>query len=246
MTGMRLQKWLAEAGLCSRREGERWIADGRVSVDGQVVTRQGVRLEEGSVVTVDGRPVTPEVGQGRVVLALHKPVGVICSRHDPQGRPSVYSLVEGAGPRLVGVGRLDYNSEGLLLFTNDGALANRLTHPRYGVPRSYRVRVHGRVSEGVMERLRAGVLLEDGPTGPLDAKLDRVVGANSWVMLTLREGRNRMVRRIFASLDMEVARLIRVAYGGVLLGETPAGAWRFLTRSEVAQLLEAVSGRRGA
>lgn len=241
MTTMRLQKWLAEAGLCSRREGERWIADGRVSVDGVVVSQQGVQVGEDAVVTVDGKPVAPQTGAPRLLLALNKPVGVICSRRDPKGRPSVYSLVESAGPRLVGVGRLDYNSEGLLLFTNDGALANRLTHPRYGVPRSYRVRVHGRVADALLAKLKEGVVLEDGPTGPLDATVERVVGANSWVTLTLKEGRNRLVRRIFAAFDMEVARLIRVSYGGVLLGDTPAGAWRHLTRAEAARLLDAVA-----
>lgn len=243
MTFMRLQKRLSEAGLCSRREGERWIVEGRVTVDGRVVTQLGTQVGLDTVVAVDGRPL-PAVSapaSSRIVLALNKPVGVICSRKDPKGRPSVYGLVEGAGPRLVGVGRLDYNSEGLLLFTSDGELANRLTHPRYAVPRTYRVRVHGRVAPALLAKLKEGVTLEDGPTGPLDVALERVVGANSWVTLTLKEGRNRMVRRIFAAFDMDVARLIRVAYGGVLLGEIPSGSWRYLTRGETARLMEAVA-----
>ncbi|MBF0439538.1 MAG: rRNA pseudouridine synthase [Magnetococcales bacterium] len=240
MSDMRLQKWLAEAGLCSRREGEKWIAAGRVSVDGVVVTQQGVRVGPESVVTVDDQPVVVRTNSLRVVVALNKPVGVICSRKDPEGRPSAYQLVEGAGARLVSVGRLDYNSEGLLLFTSDGELANRLTHPRYGVSRTYRVRVHGRVSDALLAKLREGVTLDDGPTGPLDITLERVVAANSWLSLTLKEGRNRIVRRIFAAFDMNVARLIRVTYGSVELGEIPSGAWRYLSRSEVARLMSVV------
>ncbi|MEO5344833.1 MAG: rRNA pseudouridine synthase [Magnetococcus sp. YQC-9] len=241
MSEIRLQKWLADAGLCSRREGERWIEAGRVSVDGQVVTQQGVRVGPEAVVTVDGQPVAARKGNLKVVVALYKPVGVICSRRDPEGRPSVFDLVGGAGARLVSVGRLDYNSEGLLLFTNDGDLANRLTHPRHEVPRVYRVRVHGRITEPLLEKLRAGVTLEDGPTGPLDITLERVVGANSWLTLTLKEGRNRIIRRIFAAFEMEVARLIRVSYAGIELGEIPSGAWRYLTRAEVGGLLRLVS-----
>lgn len=239
---MRLQKWLAEAGMCSRREGERWIAEGRVSVDGVVVTMQGVQVGAESIIMVDGKPLAKASGP-RLLLALNKPVGVICSRKDPDGRPSVYDLVEGAGPRLVGVGRLDYNSEGLLLFTSDGELANQLTHPKYEVPRSYRVRVHGRVSDALIMKLREGVTLEDGPTGPLDVKVERVVAANSWVSLTLKEGRNRMVRRIFAAFEMDVARLIRISYGGVELGETPSGAWRHLTRAETGCLMAAIAAK---
>ncbi|GAB0056801.1 Ribosomal large subunit pseudouridine synthase B [Candidatus Magnetaquicoccaceae bacterium FCR-1] len=243
MSGVRLQKWLAEAGLCSRREGERWIEAGRVSVDGQIVTTQGVQVGPDVVVCVDGQPVAGRKGNLKVVVALHKPVGVICSRRDPDGRPSVFGLVEGAGVRLVSVGRLDYNSEGLLLFTNDGELANRLTHPRHEVPRVYRVRVHGRVDEPLLNKLRAGVTLEDGPTGPLDIALERVVGANSWLTLTLKEGRNRIIRRIFAAFEMDVARLIRVSYAGIELGEIPSGAWRYLTRAEVGGLLRLVGPR---
>ncbi|NGZ06488.1 MAG: rRNA pseudouridine synthase [Magnetococcales bacterium] len=241
---MRLQKWLSEAGICSRREGERWIEAGRVAVNGEVVTRQGVQIGPEAVVTVDGQPVALRKGNLRVVVALHKPVGVICSRRDPEGRPSVFPLVEGAGARLVSVGRLDYNSEGLLLFTSDGDLANRLTHPRHEVPRIYRVRVHGRISETLLAKLRAGVVLEDGPTGPLQVELERVVGANSWLNLTLKEGRNRIIRRIFAALEMDVARLIRVSYGGIDLGDLPSGAWRYLTRSEVGGLMNWVRADR--
>ncbi|MBF0192239.1 MAG: rRNA pseudouridine synthase [Magnetococcales bacterium] len=237
MSAMRLQKWLAEAGLCSRREGERWIEAGRVSVNGVIVTQQGVQVGPDAVVAVDGQPVEFKKSTLRIVVALNKPVGVICSRHDPEGRPSVYPLVEGSGARLVSVGRLDYNSEGLLLFTSDGDLANRLSHPRNEVPRIYRVRVHGRVGETLLAKLRAGVMLDDGPTGPLEVVLERVVGANSWLNITLKEGRNRIIRRIFATVDMDVARLIRISYGGIELGDTPSGAWRYLARSEVARLM---------
>ncbi|MBF0425619.1 MAG: rRNA pseudouridine synthase [Magnetococcales bacterium] len=242
-TGTRLQKWLAEAGLCSRREGEVWIRDGRVAINGTLITEQGVRVQPGDVVAVDGQPV--QRGRlERLLLALNKPPGVICTRHDPEGRQTVFDLLDPNLPRLVTVGRLDYLSEGMILLTNDGLLAHRLMHPRQAVERVYRVRVHGRVSPALLAQIQNGVELEDGPTGPLAATLDHHAGgANSWLTLTLREGRNHLVRRIFAAFSMEVSRLIRIAYGGVTMGELPLGRWRLLDAQESLRLRKAAGFR---
>ncbi|MBF0453753.1 MAG: rRNA pseudouridine synthase [Magnetococcales bacterium] len=233
---IRLQKWLAEAGLCSRREGERWIEAGRVKVNGKVVTILGTKVEKGDKVVVDGRPIPPKRAERTMVLALNKPTGRICTRKDPEGRPTIFELLGRGHPRLISIGRLDINSEGLLLLSNDGDLVHKLTHPSSEVPRVYRVRVHGRVSSTFLEKLKEGVALEDGHTGPLTVALDGVQGANSWLTLTLREGRNRLIRRIFNVFEMDVGRLIRVSFGGVELGEVPRGQWRNLTETEIRQL----------
>lgn len=239
--GTRLQKWLAEAGLCSRREGEEWIRAGRVALNGRVVTELGTRVQEGDKVAVDGRVVLRE-RLTRIVVALHKPVGVLCTRHDPEGRRTVFDLLgPGAPARLVLVGRLDYNSEGLLLLTSDGLLAYRLMRPANRVPRVYRVKVHGRLDEGVLDQLARGVTLEDGPTGPIEFTVDRVgEGRIAWLTLTLHEGRNRLIRRLFAHLGLEVARLLRVSFGGVELGDLPNGRWRVLEEGEVEGLRRGV------
>ncbi len=236
---VRLQKWLAQAGLCSRREGERWITAGRIKVNGQVVTTLGTKVVKGDKVSVDGKSVAPQRSERTKVLALNKPVGRICTKKDPEGRPTVFELLGRGHSRLINVGRLDINSEGLLLFSNDGDLVHKLTHPSSQVPRVYRVRVHGRVSADLLARLQTGVNLEDGHTGPLDIALDGVQGANSWLTLTLKEGRNRIIRRIFKHFDMDVGRLIRISYGGVELGEVPRGQWRSLARNEIDMLRSA-------
>ncbi|MEO5362724.1 MAG: rRNA pseudouridine synthase [Magnetococcus sp. DMHC-8] len=238
---VRLQKWLAEAGLCSRREGDRWIAAGRVAVNGEVVTQPGSKVSHLDRVTVDGRPVVPP-REPLIVLMLHKPSGVVCTRRDPENRRSVFELLGNTHARLISVGRLDYHSEGLILFTNNGDLAHQLMHPSNQVPRTYRVRVHGRIDPPMLARLQAGVRLDDGPTGPLQLVLDHVPGANSWVTITLHEGRNRLVRRIFETVGMEVSRLIRVHYGQCALGELPRGEWRALQATELTRLLASLPG----
>lgn len=238
--GVRLQKWLAEAGLCSRREGERWILEGRVAIDGQVVTQLGTRVLPGQSVAVNGQPVVRE-RLTRLVVLLHKPVGVLCTRHDPEGRRTVFDLLGKGAPRLVLVGRLDYNSEGALLLTNDGLLAYRLMRPVNRVPRVYKVKVHGNLTEATLAQLARGVTLEDGPTGPIDFTVDRLGdSSNAWLTLTLHEGRNRLVRRLFAHLGLEVARLLRIAFGGVELGELNPGQWRILEAAEVDHLRRSV------
>ncbi|MBF0145411.1 MAG: rRNA pseudouridine synthase [Magnetococcales bacterium] len=234
---MRLQKWLAQAGLCSRREGERWIGSGRVAVNGQVVTQPGSLVAPGDRVMVDGHPIAAKKGNRRVIVALNKPPSVLCTRHDPEGRQTIFDLLKDIPERLIYVGRLDINSEGLVLCTDDGDLVHRLTHPSARIPRRYRVRVHGRISEATLKQLRQGVVLDDGPTGPLDIVVDRDTSANNWLTMTLHEGRNRIIRRIFDTLDMKVSRLIRVAFGPVALGELARGHWRYLSEWEGRQLL---------
>jgi len=237
---IRLQKWLARAGLCSRREAERWIEAGRVSINGEKVTVMGVKVAPGDKVAVDGTTVGSSRTKEKLVYLMNKPRGVICSRQDPQGRQTIFDLLGKGAPHLISVGRLDYTSEGLLLFANDGDLVYRLTHPSHKVPRTYRVRVHGRVDEKQVKELnRRGVTLEDGPTGPLQISLlkqKKDQGSNTWLEMTLFEGRNRLIRRIFETKEMKVSRLIRTSYGGVKLGELERGQWRPAQPFEIKQL----------
>ncbi|MBF0158545.1 MAG: rRNA pseudouridine synthase [Magnetococcales bacterium] len=236
--GVRLQRWLADAGLCSRREGETWIQAGRVSVNGVTVVQMGTRVTTSDQVAVDGLPIHKRWQPRRIIL-LHKPREVICTRRDPEGRRTIFDLLTGpvVPSRLVSVGRLDYASEGVLLLSNDGELANRLMHPKQQLARVYRARIHGHLDSELLRRLQQeGVHLDDGTTGPLQISIDQITGSNSWVTVTLHEGRNRLVRRIFESLDRPVSRLIRTSYGSIKLGELPSGAWRFLAQDEIDHL----------
>ena len=228
---MRLAKYLAHAGVASRRSAEAMIAAGRVSVDGEVVDDPARDVGQGSGVAVDGRPV--EGPEPRVLFALNKPVGVVSSARDTHGRPTVVALVPTAGLRLYPVGRLDADSSGLILLTNDGELANRLTHPRFAVAKTYRARLGGGpVRAAALNALRRGVQLEDGPTAPA---LVRRLRADE-IELTIREGRNRQVRRMCAAVGHPVAELQRVAFGPVRLGELAPGEHRRLRDAEVEQL----------
>jgi len=237
-SSLRLQKLLAAAGLGSRREIEGWIAAGRVSVNGHVA-RLGDRAGPGDSIAVDGKPVArPKPAQPRVLL-YHKPVGELVTRNDPGGRRTVFdSLPSG---RWVAVGRLDLNSSGLLLLTDSGELANRLMHPRYEIERQYEVRVHGELRAGELEKLRAGVDLEDGPGGftAIEAMTERkATGTNRWYRVALREGRNREVRRLFEALGHAVSRLVRVRYGPVALpADLAPGRWRELENPAILQRL---------
>jgi len=214
----KLQKALARAGLGSRRAIEGWIRAGRISINGQVA-EIGARVDPRDEVRVDGRRVSmPDPERALRVLMYHKPAGEICTRADPEGRPTVFDrLPKLRGERWVAVGRLDVSTIGLLLFTNDGELAHRLMHPSTGVEREYAVRLRGRVTKEILERLRRGVALDDGL-----AKFDAVEarggeGSNQWFHVTIGEGRNREVRRLWESQGLEVSRLIRVRYGPVSL-----------------------------
>ena len=227
---MRLAKYIAHAGVASRRASEAIIAAGRVSVDGAVVSDPARDVDETHAVTVDGKPVQPVARH--VVYLVHKPAGVVSTARDPQGRPTVVDLV-GGSERLYPVGRLDYDTTGLILVTNDGELAHRLTHPRFEVPRTYRARIaNAPINEPALRALRDGVELEDGPTAP--AKVRRVSGDR--VELTIHEGRKRQVRRMLEAVGHPVRELQRVAFGPLRLGGLEPGEHRALSPAEIERL----------
>jgi 23S rRNA pseudouridine2605 synthase len=225
---MRLAKYLAHAGVASRRAAERLIADGKVLVGGEVVTDPARDVDEGSGVEVDGRPLEPEP---REVWAVNKPKGVVSTAREPGRRRPVTQLVE-SPRRLYPVGRLDADSTGLILLTNDGELANRLTHPRYGVRKTYLVELVRAPSEADLDRLRRGVALEDGPTAP--AEVERV--GDREVEITIGEGRKRQVRRMIEAVGNEVEELTRIRIGSLDLGDLRRGESRRLARREIDAL----------
>jgi 23S rRNA pseudouridine2605 synthase len=215
-------KVIARAGLGSRRDAERWIAEGRVAVDGAVLTSPAVTVTADSDIRVDGKPL-PQPDRPRL-WRYHKPVGLVTTHRDERGRATVFAALPAGLPRLISVGRLDLNSEGLLLLTNDGGLARRLELPATGWVRRYRVRVHGAVDPARLAALAAGITIDGIAYGPIRAALDRTQGSNAWLTLSLREGRNREVRRVLEHLGLPVTRLIRVAYGPFQLGHLGRGA----------------------
>jgi len=225
---VRLVKYLAHGGVASRRKAEVIIANGRITVDGKVVTDPARDVDEENDVRVDGSPVGTEAHE---VWAVNKPAGVISTAREPGERPAVVSLVE-TEARLYPVGRLDAESTGLLLLTNDGELANRLTHPRYGVSKTYRARLRRPPTDRDLERLRRGVKLEDGPTAP--AEVTRI--ADCEIEIVLREGRNRQVRRMVEAVGNKVLRLRRVRFGSLALGRLAIGGSRRLSEKEIARL----------
>ncbi|HSN17958.1 MAG TPA: 23S rRNA pseudouridine(2605) synthase RluB [Gammaproteobacteria bacterium] len=240
--GERLQKVLAAAGLGSRREIEGWITQGRVTVNGKPA-KLGDRIQSSDRVSVDGRPVRNlehSADTRRRVILYHKPEGELTTRKDPEGRPTVFeSLPRLRGSRWVSVGRLDTNTSGLLIFTNDGELANRLMHPSAEVEREYAVRVLGKVSDEQLLALKRGVSLEDGVGKFDDIEEAGGEGANHWYHVMLKEGRNREVRRLWEAVGLTVSRLIRIRYGSMSLPRNlPRGAWRDATEEEVQALLE--------
>ena len=215
----KIQKVLARAGLGSRRSMEEWISAGRVSVNG-AIAKLGDRIEEGNQLRVDGKPVrfTSEVESTRRVILYNKPEGEVCTRTDPNGRPTVFDrLPKLNGERWVLVGRLDINTQGLLLFTTDGDLANRLMHPSSEIEREYAVRIHGEVTSDMLERLRRGVQLDDGVARFEDIVDSGGEGSNHWYHVLLKEGRKREVRRLWETQGVQVSRLMRVRYGSVML-----------------------------
>lgn len=234
MARERLQKVLAAAGVASRRRAEEIIRQGRVTVNGQVVAEMGLRVDpERDDVRLDGRRVKAEP---LVYIMLHKPPGYVCTARDPQGRPTVMDLVRDIGPRVYPVGRLDYSSSGLLLLTNDGPLSFTLTHPRHRVEKVYRVRVGGHPSAVALARLRQGVRLSDGMTAPARVRQLSRAGDDTWLEITLREGRNRQVRRMLATVGYQAEELIRVREGDLTMGNLAPGAYRHLTEGEVTRL----------
>jgi 23S rRNA pseudouridine2605 synthase len=219
--GERIAKVLSRAGLASRRDAEEMVTQGRVSVNGRVINSPALDITSNDVVTIDGKPL-PERERTRLFL-YHKPRGLMTTHDDPEGRPTVFDNLPEGLPRLISIGRLDFNTEGLLLLTNDGGLARTLELPDTGWLRRYRVRAHGDVTQAQLDELKNGIEIEGIKYGPIDATLERDQGANVWLVFAIREGKNREVRNVCAHLGLEVNRLIRVSYGPFQLGEVPEG-----------------------
>ena len=236
--GVRLQKVLAGAGLASRRTAELMIEDGRVEVNGHVVTRLGARVDPArDHIRVDGRRLPPQ--RPHRYLALNKPVGVVSTMEDPEGRRTLADFVPPKAGRLFHVGRLDTDTEGLIVLTNDGELAQRLSHPKFEVPKTYLAEVLGTVDRVTLARLSHGVTLEDGPLTPDKVKLIDTAGGRSLLQVTLHSGRHRVVRRLFDAVGHPVRRLARTRIGPIRLGSLPVGATRDLTRQELGDLFDA-------
>ena len=231
----RLARAIARSGLCSRRDAEDWIRAGRVCVNGALVTGPALDVGPDDRVEVDGAPLAPP--EPARLWRYHKPRGLVTTARDEKNRPTVFAALPREMPRVVSVGRLDVNSEGLLLLTNDGDLARRLELPRNGWIRRYRVRVRGRVDSARLESLQQGVTVEGVHYGPVEAVLERQQGSNAWIQMTLREGRNREIRRIMGHIGYTVNRLIRVAYGPFRLDSLPAGMVMEAPQSEIRKLL---------
>lgn len=244
-SGERLQKFLARAGVASRRASEKLIEEGRVRVNGKVVTTLGTRVDPLSDrVEFDGETVSADARS--VYLLLNKPPSVISAASDDRGRPVVTGLVPREYGRLYPVGRLDWDSEGALLMTNDGELANLLTHPRHEVTKTYMAKVKGIVADTDprIRKLREGVYLDGKKTLPAEIVRDSDTGKHTWFVVSIREGRNRQIRRMFEQVGLLVGRLRRIAYGPVLLENVPSGEYRRLTESEVDELYESAGGKR--
>jgi 23S rRNA pseudouridine2605 synthase len=219
--GERIARAIARAGLASRREAEAWIEAGRVAVNGEVIRSPARDVTAHDRITVDGEPL-PAKQRTRLFL-YHKPRGLLTTHTDPRGRPTIFSRLPKHLPRLISVGRLDFNTEGLLLLTNDGALARVLELPATGWLRRYRVRAHGSVTQPQLDALRAGIAVDGVQYGPIEAALDRVQGSNLWLTFAIREGKNREVRNVLGALGLTVTRLIRVSFGPFQLGELAEG-----------------------
>jgi 23S rRNA pseudouridine2605 synthase len=240
----RIAKVIARAGLCSRRDAERWIAEGRVTVNGEVLTTPAVTVGPDNDIRVDGRPL-PEPERARL-WRYHKPSGLVTTHRDERGRPTVFGALPAELPRLVSIGRLDLNSEGLLLLTNDGALARRLELPATGWVRRYRVRVHGFVDPARLAALARGTTVDGIAYGPIRAQLDREQGSNAWITLSLQEGKNREVRRVLEHLGYPVTRLIRLAYGPFQLGHLARGMIEEVPKKVLAEQLGKGGGSKRA
>jgi 23S rRNA pseudouridine2605 synthase len=232
---VRIAKAMARAGLCSRRDAERWIEAGRVSVNGEVLKSPARDVGPADRVLVDGKPL-PQAEPVRL-WRYHKPRGLVTTHRDPQGRPTVFEKLPADMPRVVSIGRLDFNTEGLLLLTNDGALARHMELPATGWLRRYRVRAHGRVTQADLDKLRDGIEVEGVRYGPIEATLDKEQGANVWLTIGLREGKNREVRKILSTLKLEVNRLIRISFGPFQLLDLEPGAVEPVRRRVLADQL---------
>jgi 23S rRNA pseudouridine2605 synthase len=244
-SGERIAKVVSRAGLASRRDAEEWIVQGRVTVNGRVINSPALDVTANDVVTVDGKPLPPR--ERTRLFLFHKPRGLMTTHADPEGRPTVFDNLPEGLPRLISIGRLDFNTEGLLLLTNDGGLARALELPDTGWLRRYRVRAHGEVTQAQLDELKRGVEVDGVKYGPIDATLERDQGANVWLVFAIREGKNREVRNVMAHLGLEVNRLIRLSYGPFQLAELPEGAVEEVkTRVLREQLGEKIATLAGA
>ncbi|MDY6838583.1 MAG: pseudouridine synthase [Thermodesulfobacteriota bacterium] len=240
----RLHVVLARAGVASRRQAEQLIRDGRVSVNGKVVTRLGTKVLWGrDTIQVDDRIIRRL--EPRLTIVLNKPKQVLTTSRDPQGRPTTADLVRPLKARLFPVGRLDYHTEGLLILTTDGELAHLLQHPRFGIAKTYWAKVKGLPTEEVLRRLRSGVMLDGRPTAPAQVQKSGTTGKNAWLEITIREGRNRQVRRMCKAVGHPVMKLKRMQYGSIRLGDLKPGEFRKLTSDEVDKLRRHVTGKKG-
>jgi 23S rRNA pseudouridine2605 synthase len=232
----RIQKIIAGAGISSRRTAEKMIVEGRVSVNNAIVTQLGAKADiEEDEIRVDGKLILPETS--KVYLMLNKPKGYMTTLHDPQGRPVVKDLLTDILERVFPVGRLDYDSEGLLLMTNDGDFALRIQHPRFMIPKTYRVKIEGNLANSAIKALSEGIKLNDGKFKPDSFHIDKRNPKSCWLTMTIAEGRNRVIRRGFESLGHSVARIIRTTISDIGLGDLKEGTYRHLTRKEIQHLL---------
>jgi 23S rRNA pseudouridine2605 synthase len=233
----RLQKIIATAGVTSRRQAEKLITEGRVSVNNIVVSKLGEKADaDKDVIRIDGNVISTE--KTKYYIVLNKPAGFVTTLHDPQDRPTVVDLLRDVPERVYPVGRLDYDSRGLLLLTNDGDFAQKIQHPRFQKPKVYKVKIQGRLAKEQLTQLSRGVKLEDGLFKPENLKIEKYNDKSIWLRLTLREGRNRIIRRGFEAIGYRVAALMRESIGSLQLGTLKEGCWRHLTKKEITQLLD--------
>lgn len=233
---MRLQKYMASCGVASRRKSEELIAEGKVRVNGNTVTELGFKVEDGDIVEYDGKRIVPE--EEKVYIVLNKPSGYVTTADDQFGRKTVLDLVEGVEERIYPVGRLDYDTTGLLILTNDGDFTNKMTHPSYKINKKYIAKVKGIPTEQEMKRFRDGLKIEDYTTAKAKIKLLRQFSDESLVEIEIREGRNRQVRKMCEAIDHPVKSLRRTQVGSLRLGDIQEGEWRYMTDSELEKLAE--------
>lgn len=236
--GERIAKLMARAGLCSRRDAERWIGEGRVQVDGKTIDTPALAIDDPTRIKVDGKALPAKVPPK--LWRYHKPPGLVTTHKDEEGRPTVFDTLPPALGRVISVGRLDLNSEGLLLLTNDGGLARELELPSTGWVRTYRVRVFGHVNQEILDTVKDGCQVEGIRYGPVEAKIEKKTGRNAWLIVSLSEGKNREIRQVMRHLDLHVNRLIRQAYGPFRLGDLERGDVREVPP---AQLMDRLGGQ---